>query len=48
MKHASGGPAIDTRALECAVAAAAALFAADGVRAALAPFWRVFGLLFGS
>ena len=46
MKHASGGPAINTRALECAVAAAAALVAADGIRAALAPFWRVFGLLF--
>jgi hypothetical protein len=47
MKNAGGGTAIHTRALECAVAAAVALVAADGIRAALGPFWRVFGLLFG-
>lgn len=35
------------RALECTLAAAAALFAADATRATLAPLWTTLKLLFG-
>jgi len=48
MKRRDSGSAIDSRALECALAAAAALLAADGIRAALEPLHRVLGLLFGT
>jgi hypothetical protein len=48
MKRPGSGSAIDTRALECALAAAAALLAADGIRAALEPLHRVLGLLLGT
>jgi hypothetical protein len=48
MKRPGGGSAIDTRALECALAAVAALLAADGIRAALEPLHRVLGLLLGT
>lgn len=47
MRHTGDGPALDTRALECALAALAALLAADGIRAALEPLHRVLGLLLG-
>ena len=47
MKQPGSGPSFDTRALECAVAAAAAFLAADGIRAALEPFRAVFALLLG-
>lgn len=47
MRQPGDGPAIETRALECALAAAAALLAADGIRAALEPLHRVLGLLLG-
>lgn len=47
MRQAGSGPSFDTRALECAAAAAAALLAADGIRAALAPLRAVVGLLLG-
>jgi hypothetical protein len=47
MKRKDGGSTIDTRALECALAAVAALLAADGIRAALEPLHRVIGLLLG-
>jgi len=42
------GSATETRALECALAAIAAFFAADGIRAALEPIWSVVRLLFGA
>ena len=45
MKQPGSGPTFDTRALECAVAAAAAFLAADGVRAALEPLRGVLALL---
>jgi hypothetical protein len=48
MERPGSGSAIDTRALECALAAAAALLAADGIRAALEPLHRVLGLLLGT
>jgi hypothetical protein len=38
---------MDTRALEFAAAIIAALLAADGIRATLAPFWKITRLLFG-
>lgn len=38
---------MEMRALECAVAALAALLAADGIRTVLAPFRHIFGLLLG-
>ena len=47
MEHPGNGPTFDTRALECAVAAAAAFLAADGVRAALEPLRGVLALLIG-
>ena len=47
MKQPGSGPTFDTRALECAVAAAAAFLAADGVRAAFEPFHAVIALLLG-
>ena len=47
MKRLGNGPTFDTHALECAVAAAAAFLAADGVRAALEPFRAVIALLLG-
>jgi hypothetical protein len=47
MKQAGDGPTFDSRALECAVAAAAALLAADGIRAALAPLRTVVAFLLG-
>jgi hypothetical protein len=42
--HKSG---IETHALECVVAAIAALLAADGIRTVLAPFRGIIGLLLG-
>jgi hypothetical protein len=45
MKRPGGRSAIDTRALECALAAVAALLAANGIRAALEPLYRVLGLI---
>jgi hypothetical protein len=48
MRQAGEGPASGTRAFECALAAAAALLAADGIRAALGPLYRVLGLLLGN
>ncbi len=48
MEQPDSGSAIDTRALECALAAAAALLAADGIRAALAPLHWVLDLLLGT
>jgi hypothetical protein len=47
VKRKGNGPAVDTRALECAITAAAALLAADGIRALLDPFWQVMKFLFG-
>ena len=47
MRQAGSGPNFDTRALECASAAAAAYLAADGIRAALEPFRAIFALLLG-
>jgi hypothetical protein len=48
MKRPRSGSAIDSRALECALAAAAALLAADGIRAALEPLHWVLDLLLGT
>jgi hypothetical protein len=48
MMRRDSGSAIDSRALECALAAAAALLAADGIRAALEPLLRVLDLLLGT
>jgi hypothetical protein len=47
MWQSGGGSAFDSRALECAVAAAAALLAADGIRSALSPVRAVIALLLG-
>jgi hypothetical protein len=47
MKRAGEGSAVNTRALECALAAAAALLAADGIRAALEPLHWLLDLLLG-
>jgi hypothetical protein len=47
VKQAENGSAINTRAFECAITAVAALLAADGIHAFLAPFWRIMRLLFG-
>jgi hypothetical protein len=47
VKQPGSGPPIDARALECAVAAAVALLAADMLRAAFRPFWQTLRLLFG-
>jgi hypothetical protein len=47
VKEPGPGYAIAARALECAVAAAVALLAADMIRAAFRPFWQTLRLLFG-
>jgi hypothetical protein len=47
VKRRGTGSATDTRPFEYALAAVAALLAADGIRAALGPSWRVVKLLFG-
>jgi len=47
MKSRNQGLAIELRSLECAVAAIATLLAADSIRAMLAPFQEVLGLLLG-
>lgn len=47
MERRNPGSAIELRALECGVAALAALLVADGVRAVLAPFRVIIGLLLG-
>jgi len=47
MKQAGIGSAIDSRALECALAAVAALLAADGIHAMLRSFRPIVTLLFG-
>jgi len=47
MERRIPGSAVELRALECVVAAIAALLAADGIRAILAPFRSVFSLLLG-
>jgi hypothetical protein len=48
MRRNGEGGTLETRALECALAALAALLAADGIRAALEPLHRVLGLLLGT
>ena len=48
MERRDQGLAIEMRALECAVAAVAALLAADTVRAVLAPFREIIHLLLGA
>jgi hypothetical protein len=48
MGQPGDGSRFDSRALECAVAAVAALLAADGIRAALEPFGAVIALLLGN
>lgn len=47
MRQPGSGSASDSRALECAVAAAAALLAADGIRAAFEPLRPLLALLLG-
>ncbi len=47
MERRDKGSAIDTRALECALAAVAALLAADGIRATLGPVWLLLRPLLG-
>jgi hypothetical protein len=47
VKHPGPGFSIAARALECALAAAVALLAADVIRAELRPFWQTLRLLFG-
>jgi hypothetical protein len=47
MERRDRGSAIDTRAFECALAAVAALLAADGIRTTLGPLWRVLRSLLG-
>ena len=47
MRHAGNGSAIDSRALECALAAVAALLAADGIHAVLRPLRVILALLLG-
>jgi hypothetical protein len=47
VKRRGTGSTIDTRAFECAVAAVAALLVTDGLRAALAPSWKIIKLLLG-
>jgi hypothetical protein len=47
MRQAGGGSALDSRALDCALAAVAALLAADGIRAAVRPIRAIVALLFG-
>jgi hypothetical protein len=47
VKHPGAGTVLDMRALECAVAAGAALLAADVIRATLAPIWQALRLAFG-
>jgi hypothetical protein len=47
VKQPGNGPAISSRAIEGAVMALVALFAADTLRPALAPLWQAFRLLFG-
>lgn len=47
MKQMGFGTATGVHALECTIAAAVALFAADTIRAALAPIWATLELLFG-
>ncbi len=38
----------ETRAIECALVTAVALFAADGIRTALRPSWAILKMLFGA
>jgi len=47
MRQAGNGPAIDSRSLDCALAAAAALLAADGIHAVLRSFRPIVTLLIG-
>lgn len=47
MSQKGNGSASDSRALECALAAVAALLAADGIRAVLKPLRAIAGLLLG-
>jgi hypothetical protein len=47
MERRGTGSTIETRALECALAAAAALLAADEVHAALEPLGTILRWLFG-
>ncbi len=47
MKQAGNGSAFDSRALECALAAVAALLAADGIHAVLQSFRPIVALLLG-
>jgi hypothetical protein len=47
MRQAGNGSAFDSRALECAVAAGAALLAADGIHAVLRPLRVIVALLLG-
>ncbi len=47
MERRDKGSAIDTRAFECALAAVAALLAADGIRTTLGPLWQILRPLLG-
>ena len=47
MEQRNQGSVIELRSLECALAAIAALLAADSIRAMLAPFREVLDLLLG-
>jgi len=47
MRQAGNGLAIDSRALECALAAVAALLAADGIHEVLRSLRPIVTLLFG-
>jgi hypothetical protein len=48
MERRNQGSAIELRALECAVAAVAALLVADAARTMLAPLREILGLLLGN
>ena len=47
MERRNQGSAIELRALECALAAVAALLVADAVRSSLGPVWSALRPLFG-
>ena len=47
MERGDKGTAIGTRAFECALAAVAALLAADGIRTTLGPLWQMVRPLLG-
>jgi len=47
MERRNQGSGIELRALECALAAVAALLAADAIRSSLGPVWSVLRPLLG-